>query len=88
VLLEEVARLVADISGKPVQRIGVTGDQLLEGLKAAGVPGFMAQLLVAFDLDAAAGHHEIVTDTVERFTGRQPESLAAFLRANADRLRT
>ncbi|MFD2649768.1 NAD(P)H-binding protein [Devosia albogilva] len=87
VALEDVARLLSGISGKPIQRIGLSGDQLLEGMKAAGLPPFMAQLLVAFDLDAAAGHHDIVTDTVERFTGRKPESLADFLRANAERLR-
>ena len=87
VLQEEVARLVSERAGKPVQRVGLTGEQLLGGLTAAGVPAFMAQLLVAFDLDAAAGHHDIVTDTVERFTGRKPQALADFLAANADRLK-
>src|SRR5690606_11800135 len=87
VLQEEVARLVSERAGKPVQRVGLTGEQLLGGLTAAGVPPFMAQLLVAFDLDAAAGHHDIVTDTVERFTGRKPQALADFLAANADRLK-
>ncbi len=87
VLQEEVARLVSDLAGKPVQRVGLSGEQLLGGLTAAGLPPFMAQLLVAFDLDAAAGHHDIVTDTVERFTDRKPQALADFLAANAGRLK-
>jgi NAD(P)H dehydrogenase (quinone) len=43
----------------------------------------MVTLLVAFDTDAAAGFHAIVTDVVERFTGRKPQTLAAFLAENA-----
>jgi len=79
---EEVAALYAKLSGKPVTRIGLTGEQLAGGLAAAGLPPFMATLLVAFDLDAAAGHHAIVTDVVERFSGRKPETLESFMTAN------
>lgn len=79
---EALAALYTSLTGKSVSRIGLSGDQLLQGLEAAGVPAFMAGLLVAFDLDAAAGHHEIVTDTVEKYSGRRPESLDDFLAAN------
>ena len=86
VSLEEVARLISEFSGKAVSRVGVSGEQLSQGLQSAGVPSFMAQLLVAFDLDAAAGHHAIVTDVVERFSGRKPQELRSFLQENAVRL--
>lgn len=79
---QELAELYTRLTGKAVTRVGLTADQLLGGLEAAGVPGFMAQLLVAFDVDAAAGHHAITTDTVERFSGRKPQSLADFLIEN------
>jgi len=79
---EEVAALYAKLSGKPVTRIGLSAEQLAGGLAAAGLPPFMATLLVAFDLDAAAGHHAIVTDVVERFSGRKPETLESFMTAN------
>ena len=78
----EIAALYTKLTGKPVVRVGLTGEQLLGGLEAAGVPSFMATLLVAFDLDAAEGHHAIVNDTVERFSGRKPETLESFLTAN------
>lgn len=78
----ELAALYTRLTGKTVTRVGLTADQLRGGLEAAGVPGFMAQLLVAFDVDAAAGHHAIVTDTVERFSGRKPQTLADFLTEN------
>jgi NAD(P)H dehydrogenase (quinone) len=80
---EEIAQLYSKLGGKPVARIGLTGEQLLGGLESAGVPSFMAQLLVAFDRDAAAGHHAVVTDVVERFSGREPQSLEEFAEENA-----
>ena len=79
---EHVAALYTKLTGKSVTRVGLTGEQLQGGLEAAGIPSFMASLLVAFDLDAAAGHHAITTDVVERFSGRKPQSLDDFLEAN------
>ena len=79
---EELAALFTKLTGKPVARIGLSGEQLLGGLEAAGVPSFMAQLLVAFDLDAAAGYHAVVTDVVERYSGHKPQTLVDFLTAN------
>ncbi|WEK06305.1 MAG: NAD(P)H-binding protein [Candidatus Devosia phytovorans] len=79
---EEVAALYTRLTGKSVTRVGLTGEQLQGGLEAAGVHPFMAALLVAFDLDAAAGFHAVVTDVVERFSGRKPETLESFLTAN------
>jgi NAD(P)H dehydrogenase (quinone) len=83
---EQLAALYTKLTGKPVARIGLNAEQLLGGLEAAGVPSFMAQLLVAFDRDAAAGYHAIVTDAVERLSGRKPQSLESFLEANKSAL--
>ncbi len=79
---EQVAALYTRLTGKPVARIGLSAEQLRSGLEAAGVPSFMAQLLVAFDLDAAEGHHAVITDAVERLTGQEPQSLESFLEEN------
>jgi NAD(P)H dehydrogenase (quinone) len=76
---EELAALLAELSGKPVTRVGLTGEQLRQGLAASGVPEGMAHVLVAFDRDAAEGYHAVVSDTVERFSGRQPQSVRDFL---------
>jgi NAD(P)H dehydrogenase (quinone) len=78
----QIAGLFSKLSGKPVERVGLTGEQLREGLKAAGLPDMMAALLVDFDLDAAKGYHAIVTDVVRDLSGREPQSLAAFLEEN------
>jgi NAD(P)H dehydrogenase (quinone) len=79
---DEVTALCTRLTGKAVTRVPLTGEQLQAGLEAAGLPRPYAALLTAFDLDAAAGHHAITTDVVERFTGRKPQSLEAFLEAN------
>ncbi|KFC72260.1 NADPH:quinone oxidoreductase 2 [Devosia sp. LC5] len=78
----ELAAEFAKASGKPVARVGLTGEQLRGGLIAAGLPEGMADVMVAFDVDAADQYHAIVTGTVEQFSGRKPETLAAFLAAN------
>ena len=83
----EVAALLSDISGRTISRVGLSAEQLREGLLGAGLPPFMANLLVAFDADAAEGHHAIVADTVERFSGRQPQALAAVLAEHGSALR-
>jgi len=78
----ELAALLTQLTGKPVTRIGLSGEQLQQGLETAGVHPFMAQLLVAFDLDAADGYHAVSTGTVERYSGRKPQSVADYLAAN------
>ena len=78
----ERAALYASVSGKPVQSIAITGPELQAGLVAAGVPEGFARILLAFQRDAVSGHYGVATDTVERFSGRKPETLASFLAAN------
>lgn len=76
------AALYSQISGKPVQVIAVTPDQLQAGMVSAGIPEGFAGALVAFQKDAVTGHFGVVTDTVERYSGRKPATLADFLAAN------
>ena len=78
----ELAAEFTKASGKPVARVGLSGEQLRGGLIAAGLPEGMADVMVAFDVDAADGYHAVVTDTVEQFSGRKPETLSAFLETN------
>ena len=83
----ELAALFAEIAGKPVTRIGLEPAQLHGGLLAAGLPAEMADVMVAFDVDASEGLHAVVTDVVKQFSGRDPQDLADFLRDNAAALK-
>jgi len=79
---DELAALTSEIAGKPVQHISVPAEGLKQGLVGAGVPPFMAEQLVAFDVDASKGFHAITTSVVKDWTGREPGSVRDFLVAN------
>jgi len=78
----ERAALAAALTGKPVVAVPLTPAELQAGLAAAGLPEGLVLALLAFQSDAVLGYHAVVTDTVERFSGRKPETLEAFLAAN------
>ncbi|ODT81092.1 MAG: hypothetical protein ABS76_13445 [Pelagibacterium sp. SCN 64-44] len=79
---EQRAALYSTLSGKSITSIALTPDQLKAGLVAAGIPQGFAEALLAFQRDAVAGHHGVVTDAVLRFSGREPQAFADFLAAN------
>lgn len=79
---DQLAALLAEVSGRSVVHIAVTPDQLRGGLEGAGVPPFLAGLLVDFDIAAAQGHHATFAPTVKALTGREPTTVKAFLEAN------
>lgn len=83
---DQLAALLAEISGRPVAHIGLSADQLRGGLTGAGLPVFMADLLVDFDIAASQGHHAVVSPTVLDLTGRAPTTLREFLLAQRSAL--
>lgn len=82
VALEEIAKTMAEATGKPIVRVGMAPDELRDVLASSGMPGFLADAFVSFDVDAAEGYHAQATPTVELFTGSKPQSVLDFLRAN------
>lgn len=82
VSFDEVAAIAADLSGRPVSHIAVPPEGLKQGLEGAGLPPFMADTLVSFDVDASKGFHAITTSVVKDWTGREPTSVREFLAAN------
>jgi len=75
----EIAAIVSELTGKTVTHIPVSPDDLRKGLGGAGLPPFLVEALVAFDIDAARGYHAINAPTVQELTGRAPTSVRAFL---------
>ncbi|WP_198670431.1 NAD(P)H-binding protein [Oceanicella sp. SM1341] len=70
---------IAALAGPGVAHVNLAPEALREGLLGAGLPAFLADALVAFDVEAAQGMHGIVTDAVRRLTGQEPESVADFI---------
>ncbi|MEO5760456.1 MAG: SDR family oxidoreductase [Mesorhizobium sp.] len=78
----EVAALVTEVTGKPIQVIQLPDEALTEGMKSAGLPEPIARLLVSFDAATRVGGLGMVTDTVEKLSGRKSVPLKQFLEAN------
>lgn len=69
------AALVARITGKPFSFAQVTPEAYREGLLAAGLPAFVAEVLVSIQDMCATGAFHLTTGDVERLAGRPPRSL-------------
>ncbi|MDG2529769.1 NAD(P)H-binding protein [Caulobacter endophyticus] len=76
---DQLAALLAQVSGKPVAHQDIPLDALRAGLAGAGLPPAYVELLAVFDHDTAEGRHAVLTDTVESLTGKAPTSVATFL---------
>ncbi|TRD00769.1 SDR family oxidoreductase [Mesorhizobium sp. WSM4303] len=78
----EVAAFVTEVTSKPIQVIQLSDEALTEGMKSAGLPESFAKVLVSFDAAARAGHLGMVTDAVEKLSGRKSVPLKQFLETN------
>ena len=78
----EIAALVSEVTGKPLEVIQLPDEALTEGVKAAGVPEDFARIIVSFDANTRAGRIAEVTDAVEKLSGRKSRTLKQFLEAN------
>lgn len=78
----EIAAIASEVSGRGVTHISVEPKALREGMLQSGLPPFMADALVAFDVAAAEGRHAAVTSTVRDLSGTAPTSVREFLSAH------
>jgi NAD(P)H dehydrogenase (quinone) len=76
---EEIADLVRKATGKPLAVVHVPDEQLVGGLKAAGVPDVFVSVLASIEAEIRAGNLSIVTDHLESLIARSPRRLADYL---------
>jgi NAD(P)H dehydrogenase (quinone) len=79
---DEIAGMVTAATGKPLQVIQITDEQLAGGLEAAGLPGFMIPVIVSFDANTREGHISMVTNDAVTLSGKPLTTLTSFLDAN------
>lgn len=79
---EDVAAVASRIVGRPIAVVHVSDDELAAGLRQAGLPEPAVQFVVSIDRNAREGHLAMVTDDVERLSGRAPQTLRAFIESN------
>jgi NAD(P)H dehydrogenase (quinone) len=86
ITLDEIATIISRLSGKSIQHVNVTPDEVEKGLVAAGIPPFAARSVRELDEEASRGYQAIVTLTVTNLTGRVPISVENFLQATVPAL--
>lgn len=78
----EIAAKVSAALARPITVINLTDEQLIEGLKAHGMPDHVAAFIVCFDTNTRLGGVETVTDDFFALTGRRPASFDDYLAAH------
>jgi NAD(P)H dehydrogenase (quinone) len=82
----EIAAIVGDSFGKPIEVVHVSDDQLVGGMVAGGLPEPVARIWASFDTATRLGNFSNVSDTVEVLTGRRAQTLRDFLAESRDAL--
>jgi NAD(P)H dehydrogenase (quinone) len=75
----DFAALLSQLTGKSIGVQSIPVSALVEGMVEHGLPRHLAEVLGSFDAGIAAGELAVVSDSVERLTGKKPESLGDFL---------
>jgi NAD(P)H dehydrogenase (quinone) len=83
---KEIAKLASEATGKLIEVVEVTDEQLKQGMIAAGMPDFLAPVFASFDTNTRVGNAALATDAVQKLTGRTPRSLKQFFAANKSAL--
>lgn len=80
--IREIAAIVSEVTGKPLEVIDVSDAELTAGMVAAGLPQHVADFLTTFEVGYREGALSMVTNAVEELWGAKPQSLRHFLTAN------
>lgn len=78
---EEIAAVAAHVAGKPVTAVALDDTSLRAGLAQAGLPPAIIDLVAGFDAAVAEGRMDVRSSAVKDLTGKEPQSVAAFLAA-------
>ncbi len=85
----DVAKLLSTTLGREITYVDVPDDAIREALHGFGMDAWLVDALVGLFQDyrrsGIDGYASVVTDTVERVTGRKPRSLDQLLRDQANR---
>ncbi|MBP1857361.1 SDR family oxidoreductase [Rhizobium herbae] len=84
--VDDIAAIVSTVTGKPLEVVDVTDEQLAGGLKAAGLPDFFIPVIVSFDTNTREGHIDLVTGDATKLSGAKLTTLKDFLEASKSAL--
>lgn len=83
---QQVVDLANSVLGTSISLVGVTDEQQIEGMTAAGMPDFIAAIVASMDTNIRNGGLDIVTNDIETLSGKTPMALADFLKLSKQAL--
>lgn len=86
VSIADIARMATEATGKPINVVWLTPEQLADGMRKSGLPEGLIAFLLSFDATNRAGLLSKLSNGVEELTGRKPRPFADFFKANRDAL--
>jgi NAD(P)H dehydrogenase (quinone) len=78
----EIAALASEVFAKPLEVVQITDEEISENLQAHGVPAVFVPTLVSFEANTRAGKFDVLSNAVEKLTGKPPQRLRDFLMAS------
>jgi len=82
----DVAALLAEITGRPVEAVPVDDAEFIAGLVAAGIPEGVAAWIASFGRAIREGVLSVVSSTVQDLTGHPPRTMREVLTEHRDEL--
>ena len=82
----EVAALLSEVSGRPVEAVAVDDEAFIQGLSASGMPEPAAREIASYGRAIREGHIDQISGAVENLTGRPLRSLRQVFEAHRDEL--
>ncbi|HEY6580311.1 MAG TPA: SDR family oxidoreductase [Rubrobacter sp.] len=83
---DDVAALLSEVSGWPVEAVAVDDEAFVQGLTAAGIPEPVGLELASYGRAIREGYLGEASSAVENLTGRPPRSLREVFEAHRDEL--
>jgi NAD(P)H dehydrogenase (quinone) len=79
---DDVAALLSEVSGRPVEAVSVDDEEFVQGLAASGMPEPAARSIATFGRAIREGFISEASGAVENLTGRPPRSLREVFEAH------
>jgi NAD(P)H dehydrogenase (quinone) len=84
----DFARLLTEVTGKPVKHVALDDAAFIERLKAQGMPEATAQRVAGFSQPTREGQIAVRSTAVKDLTGREPQSVRELLEQNKAKMLT
>jgi NAD(P)H dehydrogenase (quinone) len=82
----DVAALLSEVSGRPVEAVAIDDETFIQGLTASGMPEPVAREFASYGRAIREGYLGEASGAVEDLTGRSPRSLRNVFEAHRDEL--